>query len=370
MSGDKIKDGKFEATTNGTCGNLNCQNVGNEENVPPPASHSKCNVASEETMSPRSKTAPRFEAFMMTGDLIINLDKESSGCGIIPPSLRKIDSLKASSTPSSPGNRVCKPKDDDPGNAVFTSVVRTSKSEDHLQKAMLSTVNIDIEDNGLASSSSINNLMDPRAESDRIVWTYNDPKSSPEGDSSTSTPSPCSSCTTSPTSQTENLFSAAVQVLHEDQSASLRTNDECFAKQVDASEVLVSFGSRSTKVDVDSNKVCIHVKDKSSKKHRKYHKSRTKDGSPTPDSEETSDDHPYQKLNNEETSVSSNGSSSNGGQSPSGQTDEEVSDIDSLHSYHYSPKAVDMPSAYRLAKRLYMLDGFKKSDVSRHLSKK
>ncbi|XP_017082646.2 PH and SEC7 domain-containing protein isoform X2 [Drosophila eugracilis] len=45
------------------------------------------------------------------------------------------------------------------------------------------------------------------------------------------------------------------------------------------------------------------------------------------------------------------------------------SDVESLHSYHYSPKAVDMPSAIRLAKRLYSLDGFKKSDVSRHLSK-
>ncbi|KOB58221.1 putative arf6 guanine nucleotide exchange factor, partial [Operophtera brumata] len=33
------------------------------------------------------------------------------------------------------------------------------------------------------------------------------------------------------------------------------------------------------------------------------------------------------------------------------------------------PKAVDIPSAERLAKRLYHLDGFKKSDVSRHLSK-
>lgn len=46
------------------------------------------------------------------------------------------------------------------------------------------------------------------------------------------------------------------------------------------------------------------------------------------------------------------------------------SDVESLHSYHYSPKAVDIPSAVRLAKRLYCLEGFKKSDVSRHLSKK
>lgn len=61
-------------------------------------------------------------------------------------------------------------------------------------------------------------------------------------------------------------------------------------------------------------------------------------------------------------------------QKPSGasppQSADEESDIESLHSFHYSPKAVDLPSAVRLAKRLYSLDGFKKSDVSRHLSKK
>jgi len=51
-------------------------------------------------------------------------------------------------------------------------------------------------------------------------------------------------------------------------------------------------------------------------------------------------------------------------------TQNEDFDSDSLHSFHYSPKAVDMPSAVRLAKRLFYLEGFKKSDVSRHLSKK
>lgn len=44
------------------------------------------------------------------------------------------------------------------------------------------------------------------------------------------------------------------------------------------------------------------------------------------------------------------------------------SDADSL--YHQPSKAVDQPSACRLAKRLYHLEGFRKSDVSRHLSKK
>ncbi|XP_064630627.1 PH and SEC7 domain-containing protein-like isoform X2 [Lineus longissimus] len=45
-----------------------------------------------------------------------------------------------------------------------------------------------------------------------------------------------------------------------------------------------------------------------------------------------------------------------------------ISDSDSI--YHQPTKDVDRPSASRLAKRLYNLDGFKKSDVSRHLSKK
>uniref|UniRef100_A0A0B7BHF0 SEC7 domain-containing protein n=1 Tax=Arion vulgaris TaxID=1028688 RepID=A0A0B7BHF0_9EUPU len=43
-------------------------------------------------------------------------------------------------------------------------------------------------------------------------------------------------------------------------------------------------------------------------------------------------------------------------------------DIDSL--YHQPSKAVDRPSAERLAKRLFHLEGFRKSDVSRHLCKK
>lgn len=59
-----------------------------------------------------------------------------------------------------------------------------------------------------------------------------------------------------------------------------------------------------------------------------------------------------------------------GGREYSPPVSDDGSDVESLHSYHYSPKGVDLPSAVRLAKRLYSLDGFKKSDVSRHLSKK
>ena len=51
--------------------------------------------------------------------------------------------------------------------------------------------------------------------------------------------------------------------------------------------------------------------------------------------------------------------------------EESLSDMESLHSYRPPPPArtVDIPSAVRLAKRLYHLDGFRTTDVSRHLSR-
>ncbi|RWS19360.1 uncharacterized protein B4U80_08663, partial [Leptotrombidium deliense] len=59
--------------------------------------------------------------------------------------------------------------------------------------------------------------------------------------------------------------------------------------------------------------------------------------------------------------------STSSSENDSGSEDE----FDSLNAYHHysPPKAVDTASASRLAKRLFNLEGFKKSDVSRHLSK-
>jgi hypothetical protein len=50
-------------------------------------------------------------------------------------------------------------------------------------------------------------------------------------------------------------------------------------------------------------------------------------------------------------------------------SEESESDLESIHSYHPPAKVIDIPSAKRLATRLYYLDGFKKTDVSRHLSR-
>jgi len=69
------------------------------------------------------------------------------------------------------------------------------------------------------------------------------------------------------------------------------------------------------------------------------------------------------------TKLSVESSGHTGGHAGGGHSSEEESDMDSLHSYHPPVKVVDIPSAVRLAKRLYNLQGFKKTDVSRHLSK-
>lgn len=50
-------------------------------------------------------------------------------------------------------------------------------------------------------------------------------------------------------------------------------------------------------------------------------------------------------------------------------SEESESDLESIHSYHPPAKVIDIPSAKRLATRLFHLDGFKKTDVSRHLSR-
>ena len=57
--------------------------------------------------------------------------------------------------------------------------------------------------------------------------------------------------------------------------------------------------------------------------------------------------------------------------SSTGSDESEVLDMDSLENALMSnSKNLDVPSAKRLAKRLYTLDGFKRSDVAKHLSKR
>ncbi|XP_046616044.1 PH and SEC7 domain-containing protein isoform X2 [Neodiprion virginianus] len=489
----------------------------------------------------RQKNPPRFEAYMMTGDLMLNLSRTQQSTGLLPKYQKKVDSLRYNnhhihhhhnhhnhqhhnSVPTSPNEmlshrmhrggagsnsastspvginirRECGQGagSDSKSNSNFgysSSFVRTSRSEDHLQfqkDPSMSAVDIDIDDD---VTSSLNTLLDTRPDSgqgissERIVWTYNAPVSSPSasertsccqnGSSSQSSSSSRSSTEgtspqrslspASPTSVSSSVMSSnsgsrrfplptattgassgpvgdgtptgsgvgsisgAGGYFHPtngdlSQSEAISNmsspdyNDEETMDILSARDIMmVSDPSDSdstilaseppqrrlqnpgygTNQDSTEHRIVIQVKgpDKeiTGSRNNSLRQSRRRGNTATSNASElippsqntqrfqstvssgnvTPEFVGYQELkeSEDEKEVPTVGDYEEQqhivkGSSPPQSADEE-SDIESLHSFHYSPKAVDLPSAIRLAKRLYSLDGFKKSDVSRHLSK-
>ncbi|XP_033214100.1 PH and SEC7 domain-containing protein 2 isoform X2 [Belonocnema kinseyi] len=467
----------------------------------------------------RQKNTPRFEAYMMTGDLMLNLSRTQQSTCLLPKYQKKVDSLRYNnhhshhrynhynhhhhnSVPTSPNEILghhrsykvtgsnsattspvgtarrestqCSPACESKNNANFgysSGFVRTSRSEDHLQfqkDPSMSTVDIDIDDD---VTSSLNTLLDTRPESgqglssERIVWTYNAPVSSPSisertsccrngsspaqsssSSSSTEGTSPQRSLSpASPTSVSSSVMSsnsesrrfplpvvpgAVVQLglgsgegtspggLHPtngdlSQSEAISNmsspdyNDEETMDILSARDIMMvsdpsdsdstilaseppqrrlKSGSYSASQESSEYRIVIQVKgpDKEGARNSSPRQNRRRANSSNgeiqqPNQQRTGNNHSlaestgYQELKDFEEErepmiAPASEEQKQSGQSPPLSADEE-SDIESLHSFHYSPKAVDLPSAVRLAKRLYSLDGFKKSDVSRHLSK-
>ncbi|KZC14997.1 PH and SEC7 domain-containing protein 3 [Dufourea novaeangliae] len=439
----------------------------------------------------RQKNTPRFEAYMMTGDLMLNLSRTQQSSGLLPKHQKKVDSLSTSPVGISKRESVQCPGQGDAGKPNAASFgyssgfVRTSRSEDHLQfqkDPSMSAVDIDIDDD---VTSSLNTLLDTRPDSgqglssERIVWTYNAPVSSPSasertsccqnGSSSQSSSSSSSTEGTSPqrslspaspTSVSSSVMSSnsgsrrfpppvptganatalgpsgdgtnsSASGLHPtngdlSQSEAISNmsspdyNDEETMDILSARDMMVSDPSDSDSTilaseppqrrlksnttsstptgyqpaqDTSEHRIVIQVKgpekelatatarNTSPRQNRRRGNpsnpelvpaatpqntvQRSAGGNVTPEFVG------YQELKeseDEKEALNLCGYEDKYGASPPQSADEE-SDIESLHSFHYSPKAVDLPSAIRLAKRLYSLDGFKKSDVSRHLSK-
>ncbi|XP_076348862.1 uncharacterized protein LOC143246287 isoform X3 [Tachypleus tridentatus] len=463
----------------------------NNENVPPSPRHDSTYQQSdsdtESVKSNRSQTKqPKFEAFMMTGDLIINLNaKTSHSCSLVPQNRRiEPSSYTHNSTPASPedseyrsrckGTKREAPKFHSPvsekkGSFSYnSSFVRTSRSEDHLQKASVTTVNIDIDDD---MASSLNTLLDTKQDTsnERIVWTYNapikpgelpvSPLTSPKSCSSSSsskTVSPVKSVSQNHTTQqydtdlyedgkfpdignsfesSKNFAQNGQRDYHSETEGSSEIMS-AFSSSEDTEQLPISSSDLSSPIDnlspsedlrqedwvvdvnvqesvknhelvsetvnrqemptidnnfsekeitksvIGENRLCLHVSSEwprspesksssssTSKPDIKEKFDKNIDRSPSTTSESTIEDMPYQELkNNQDEEPTSTVTEDDTRQTVSPPTDDE-SDIESLHSFHYSPKAIDMPSASRLAKRLYNLEGFKKTDVSRHLSK-
>ncbi|CRL06997.1 CLUMA_CG019982, isoform A [Clunio marinus] len=275
---------------------------------------------------------------------------------------------------------------------------RTSRSEDHLQLsqregAMGNAIPIDIDED---VNSSLNTLLDTRHDSedsqnsdhDRIVWTYNAPVTnqssannsnqvvvSPTSHSSSISTSPQhSESPASPTSVSSSVMSSSgskgnglgnnsnglhgLMVMSGEQSVSEAISNISSPDYQDEHDLLSTRDlsaamAISEASDSDSTLIVDNIQQDKERKVMENHKTFCKDSE---DELATLTDEPMTiQLANQRDS--------------SPPISDDGSDVDSLHSFHYSPKAVDMPSAIRLAKRLYGLDGFKKSDVSRHLSK-
>lgn len=293
-------------------------------------------------------------------------------------------------------NGMCVRKNDSSG-------FRTSRSEDHLQHSqregtMSNAIPIDIDED---VNSSLNTLLDTRHDSedspssdrDRIVWTYNAPIApgsqpgvvvSPTSHSSSISTSPQhTDSPASPTSVSSSVMSSSgskgnglsntanggvngLMFLSGEQSVSeaisnisspdyqdehdlLSTRDLSAAMAIsDPSDSDSTLIVDNLKSDKDHHKVVIQVAANDFNKSNEFK-----------DSEDE-----LATLTEESMTILMGNQ-----REASPPVSDDGSDVESLHSFHYSPKAVDMPSAIRLAKRLYGLEGFKKSDVSRHLSK-
>ncbi|KAL3276719.1 hypothetical protein HHI36_012088 [Cryptolaemus montrouzieri] len=392
------------------------------------------------------KIQPKFEAYMMTGEKILNISRIPQSTALAKQ--RKFANARYhnnhsqqmshplnNSVPNSPnesdlGQRVygsasvttspeCASRrmgDSSNSNNTTGNYVRNSRSEDQLQGQ-----NYDIDERSSNAegnedmTSSLNTLLDTASDntnvsddSDRIVWTYNAPisenakhshqlsngsNSSHSNSSPTSLSPPHSESPASPTSVSSSVMSShsgsrklpyslnnlplhsvndasmseAVSNIsspdyHDDDSMGIR---DCIMEISDPSDsdstLLVSEPYQRHRSSDNDHRIVIQVKgpDKNSFREKQNDNplSRT-----SHNGYETYGDFMEQNLVDYDSNCDIK-------RDTSPTLVEDDSDIESLHSFHYSPKAVDVPSAIRLAKRLYSLDGFKKSDVSRHLSK-
>lgn len=387
------------------------QNERKHLNVTPSAS-----MSSTTTTSSASTTINRSET-LLTPTPDVSHSVPTSPTSLSTP---LIDAAKrrelASSVPTSPEcsqpevsrrnssnqqqNGICVRKNDASG-------FRTSRSEDHLQLsqregAMGNAIPIDIDED---VNSSLNTLLDTRHDSegspssdrDRIVWTYNAPVAqssnhhsgvvvSPTSHSSSISTSPQhTDSPASPTSVSSSVMSSSgskgnglshaanggvpgMMFLSGEQSVSEALSNISSPDYHDEHDLLSARDlsaamAISDPSDSDSTLIVDNIQ-QDKDLHKVMTQAVSNDTYRSGDGLKDSEDE-LATLTDEATTVMWGHH-----REASPPVSDDGSDVESLHSFHYSPKAVDMPSAIRLAKRLYNLEGFKKSDVSRHLSKK
>ena len=260
-------------------------------------------------MEPEKPKHPRFEAYVMTGDTILNLSRTTHSPGSFPIHSKRRKYVPPSNTvPTSPINPIPAPAEKlgemetvtDPILAKndIPRLVRTSESEENVHNCKEIQKSSEPNKEEVIPSSSNGET----ATTDRIVWTYNAPMSEQE-----------------------------VRRLEADQfwSSTRREAPAKLPKLRDSSE-------HNSESQVD----------------QLIETSNTRDTANETDNSTARTETPLEAgvFSSEDGSPSGSPLLSK----PSIPTDED-SDADSLQSVHYSPKGVDMPSAIRLAKR-YLLN--------------
>lgn len=288
-----------------------------------------------------------------------------------------------------------------------SSGFRTSRSEDHLQlsqreSTLGNAIPIDIDED---VTSSLNTLLDERrhdseesqsSDHDRIVWTYNAPVPTTNSNQVILSPtSRSSSISTSPqhTDSPVSPTSISSSVMSSSGSKG-KEKDPCLPNNNNGSGIppVMTMSSEQSMSEAISNisspdyqdehdllsardlSAAMAISDPSDSDSTLIVDEKEKPVIPIAEAEVTKSIDPLKDSEDELATLTEDSflalAASVHYRESSPPISDDGSDVESLHSFHYSPKAVDMPSAIRLAKRLFTLDGFKKSDVSRHLSKK
>ncbi|KAM7304910.1 PH and SEC7 domain-containing protein [Ixodes scapularis] len=359
-------------------------------------------ITSSSSPSPPSSASalPRkCELFTMTGDLIIT--KASTTKKPVLPSAV----VRTQSTPTSPGGGLDPQRGTKREASSLQSPVaekkgsfgvRTSRSDDHLGKGRsVAAVNIDIDDDEMASS--LNTLLDTKQDDSRVLWTYNSAgtgSSSEDNTAATGTSSSSGRRQDGDLSEPECCTSEMASAFGSEEADRVHAseldltspsqlspeNEDGFSREDDwiAEPDLSESQFRHPALDAafrrGSRKIQHSRSNGSTASKTDASETLELDSPPSVHSggtleEEADLEMAYEAATAASTAAAAASDSGAGVGGCCSPTGDEESDAESLHSFHYSPKAVDMPSASRLAKRLYNLEGFKKSDVSRHLSK-
>ena len=270
--------------------------------------------------------APRFEAYVMTGDAILNLSRTTHSPEYLPvhSKRRSVQQQQPSnSVPTSPSEQTPRPskpwEPEIPAKSPVSALVRNSKSEEalvlHIEKE---TATKTTEETRTFSQST---LQEGVIEAERIVWTYNAPLSSMTEKELRRYEADQFWLST----RTESSFKQTKQIIKLEETTEVkREENHCKNSNLPTDDSRLGCDTQSSPIVAPASSTAV------------AQEPTILASAEQPEADLHHSHDPVSPVRPPLTRSS---------------TDEE-SDADSLQSVHYSPKGVDMPSAIRLAKRL------------------